>query len=311
MRKAIAASLTLALALAPSALAQLPRTPDGRPDLQGVWSSHFMTGLERPDGITGLVVAPADADKVLKKIMPKIPEVYDPEFNAHPFPEALLDVKGELRSSMLIKPDDGKLPSRRSRAPASNTSSAASTIPRTVPAPNAARTVSTTRPCRSPMTSSPTCSCRPPGHRHRHRGCRRRPHHHAGRACCAGAASHPRRQLARPLGGRHADRRDRSFRDRRPARLRLARRRSGHRRQPCHRTLQPAVRERDALYQFTIEDPSLYNAPWLAEYVMRRSTHQLYEYACHEGNYGMANILSAARPPRPAGGKAEALGQGV
>nr|HPI50346.1 hypothetical protein [Hyphomonadaceae bacterium] len=48
-------------------------------------------------------------------------------------------------------------------------------------------------------------------------------------------------------------------------------------------------------YQFTIEDPSLYKAPWLAEYVLKRIASPVYEYACHEGNYAMVNILKAAR----------------
>ncbi len=34
----------------------IPRTPDGRPDLHGYWFSGFLTPLERPDGVTGLVV---------------------------------------------------------------------------------------------------------------------------------------------------------------------------------------------------------------------------------------------------------------
>lgn len=49
------------------------------------------------------------------------------------------------------------------------------------------------------------------------------------------------------------------------------------------------------LYRFTIEDPSLYKAPWLAEYVLKRVASPVYEYACHEGNYAMTNILTAAR----------------
>ena len=67
----LAAGTCLALlsgAWSPAALAQAyqpPRTPDGRPDLQGFWSSHFMTPLERPDGITDLVVPRDKAAEVL------------------------------------------------------------------------------------------------------------------------------------------------------------------------------------------------------------------------------------------------------
>ena len=49
------------------------------------------------------------------------------------------------------------------------------------------------------------------------------------------------------------------------------------------------------LYQFTVEDPSWFVAPWSAEIDMVRSEHPLYEYACHEGNHSVPNILAGAR----------------
>jgi hypothetical protein len=48
-------------------------------------------------------------------------------------------------------------------------------------------------------------------------------------------------------------------------------------------------------YQFTVEDPSVWTKPWSGEILMRRMEGPLYEYACHEGNYGLANILAGAR----------------
>jgi len=48
-------------------------------------------------------------------------------------------------------------------------------------------------------------------------------------------------------------------------------------------------------YQFTVEDPSVYTKPFTILVPMVRSDGDLYEYACHEGNYGMFNILSGAR----------------
>jgi hypothetical protein len=48
-------------------------------------------------------------------------------------------------------------------------------------------------------------------------------------------------------------------------------------------------------YQFTVEDPSTWTAPWTVEVPMVRSDGQVYEYACHEGNYGLRNILRAGR----------------
>src|SRR6185503_19158510 len=48
-------------------------------------------------------------------------------------------------------------------------------------------------------------------------------------------------------------------------------------------------------YQFTVDDPSTWTRSWSGEIPMRRMQGPLFEYACTEGNYGLANILRAAR----------------
>jgi hypothetical protein len=48
-------------------------------------------------------------------------------------------------------------------------------------------------------------------------------------------------------------------------------------------------------YQFTVSDPATWDKPWSAEMPMTKTDGPLYEYACQEGNYGMANNLSGAR----------------
>jgi hypothetical protein len=49
------------------------------------------------------------------------------------------------------------------------------------------------------------------------------------------------------------------------------------------------------MYQATIDDPTVYTKPWTVELSMRARSTILYEYACHEGNYGLPGILSGAR----------------
>ncbi len=49
------------------------------------------------------------------------------------------------------------------------------------------------------------------------------------------------------------------------------------------------------VYTFTVEDPTTWTAPWSVELPMRRSDMPIFEYACHEGNYGMEGTLSGAR----------------
>jgi hypothetical protein len=51
----------------------------------------------------------------------------------------------------------------------------------------------------------------------------------------------------------------------------------------------------EILYRFTVEDPGTWIRPWTGEIVMRKIEGPIYEYACHEGNYGLANILAGAR----------------
>jgi hypothetical protein len=60
----------------------------------------------------------------------------------------------------------------------------------------------------------------------------------------------------------------------------------------------------DVLYHFTVEDESTWTAPWSGQYLWRASDQLVYEYACHEGNYAMENVLRGARLL-----EAEALGQ--
>jgi hypothetical protein len=48
-------------------------------------------------------------------------------------------------------------------------------------------------------------------------------------------------------------------------------------------------------YEFTVADPESFKKPWSAEHPMRRGQGPIYEYACNEGNYALANILQGAR----------------
>jgi hypothetical protein len=54
-------------------------------------------------------------------------------------------------------------------------------------------------------------------------------------------------------------------------------------------------------YRFTVEDPRTYTDSWTVAIPMNRFDGTLFEYACHEGNYGMMNMLSGARAIELAG----------
>ena len=49
------------------------------------------------------------------------------------------------------------------------------------------------------------------------------------------------------------------------------------------------------LYEYTIDDPTAFTRPFTVAQPMRKNSGQIFEYACHEGNYGMTNMLTGAR----------------
>jgi hypothetical protein len=61
-------------------------------------------------------------------------------------------------------------------------------------------------------------------------------------------------------------------------------------------------------FRITVEDPTVWTAPWTAAFSMRPSEGPLFEYACHEGNYGLRNILENARDEEKAAAEAAKSG---
>jgi hypothetical protein len=65
------------------------------------------------------------------------------------------------------------------------------------------------------------------------------------------------------------------------------------------------VDEDTLMYEYTVNDPTTWTKPWTVQIPMVKSDGVIYEYACHEGNYGMTSLLSGARfiekngPARP------------
>ncbi len=59
------------------------------------------------------------------------------------------------------------------------------------------------------------------------------------------------------------------------------------------------------IYDFTADDPTVQTKPWTARVPMTKSDEPIYEYACHEGNYGMYGILKGARAGEKSGSSAK------
>ena len=59
------------------------------------------------------------------------------------------------------------------------------------------------------------------------------------------------------------------------------------------------------IYQFTVDDPTAFTKSWTGEIPFMKTEGPIFEYACHEGNYSMANMLRGARAKE----RAETLGK--
>ena len=49
------------------------------------------------------------------------------------------------------------------------------------------------------------------------------------------------------------------------------------------------------LYEYTVTDPTIWVSPWTAQHPMKKNPDLIYEFACHEGNYGIHGILAGSR----------------
>ena len=87
----------------------VPRTEHGHPDFQGVWATAFLTMLERPEGVAGLAASPAQAQAIAEGIRTKLPAVIDPDVQLDDI-RTLAKVKGQFRTSVIVDPADGLMP---------------------------------------------------------------------------------------------------------------------------------------------------------------------------------------------------------
>lgn len=89
-----------------------PRLNDGQVDLQGVWSHTNMTPLERPAELKTLVISAAEAAQIEAKSNAKSEDLSRPNEPALYFDKrTVVPIRGELRSSIIIEPANGKIPS--------------------------------------------------------------------------------------------------------------------------------------------------------------------------------------------------------
>jgi hypothetical protein len=272
------------------------RTPDGHPDFQGVWGTRWTTPLERMPEFKTLVIAPEEGAALHRAILARL-DSGDPLGTTYSWDFAgPLMIRGEARSSVLVDPPDGKLPHteegrarRKAFAPYTGDEGPESRALNerclmagsgyapflAIPAGNIRQIVQTRD---SVVIHTETFNQL--------------------RLIPLGGRPGP----VIPRGGSSTGRWDgdtlvvETSAYLETDRFRIA---------PLSTfAISPKTRitERfrmigpdEILYRFTVEDLTLYTRAWTGESLMKRTSDRMFEFACHEGNYGMPGILSGAR----------------
>lgn len=285
------------------------RTPAGRPDFQGVWENRWLTRLEKAGTITTLTVTPEQAGTMVESIRRMAKQVAefgnDPEAG-DPDAHSLTVVRGEHRTRLLIEPEDGALPYTPEALRLVQRQQAwfAQRVLRGVGAGPEDRL--TWERCLAGMGQAPMLyGWGVAGMRrivqtddalviHSEAGGETRIVRIGEGPPPDGMASFIGNSIGRwegdalvveTTGFRPDDQFRMSISDR-PIMVR-----------PTSKVVErfERVSQTELNYRFTVEDPEIYAKPWMAEYSMMASDAPMFEFACHEGNYGLANILSGQR----------------
>ncbi|TAL33104.1 MAG: hypothetical protein EPN98_12120 [Phenylobacterium sp.] len=335
-KRSAAMGLALAL-LAATAVAQpAPRNAVGKPDLSGVWSNVSLTKLERPATFKGPTLTEAEARRIaasdpLKAAAAADSKPSDPNAGAPPPTDGAIGsahsavfldagdsfakVKGEYRTSWIVEPADGRMPltdlaRQRAREAAAMSNRMDPAGPEEL-APND-RCLIGSRGSGGPgmlnniynsnyrflLTPDAFVVIVEMGF-----GVRTIPilkDKAAAQAAHGPAALHPWMGDAtawwegdvlvietinvNPVQGRFG-----------PIFL-------SEKARVTERLTRASAKE--IAYEFQVEDPVHYTQPWRAEMVLTALDGDIYEYACHEGNYAMTGILGGARAKEGSGGQA-------
>jgi len=304
---------------------QPPRTADGKPSLQGIWTNVSVTDLQRKEGVDKLVLSPAEAARIESEDFYNKRIAEDAEPNSEDENQTLLDgsdllsgggynafwvdpgkhhgvVKGEIRSSWIIDPADGRIPFSKAGK-------------EKVDARRAARRFASDNP--ESRTLSDRCligfggTGGPPMLNvlyNNNYHFVQTPDYlmilvemvHDARIIPIGEKqdiAHRPRQLHRWLGDSigwwEGDTLVVETVNWQPQQGR-----SG----PVYMSEEGRIIERftrysdkEILYEFTVEDPQYYSQPWRGEMSFTATEGPVYEYACHEGNIALPGILQGAR----------------
>lgn len=308
-----------------------PRMPDGKPTLQGIWTNVSVTDLQRKSGIDKLVLTPEEAAEIEGRDFYNQRIEEDAKPNSAEENATLLDgsdllsgggynafwvepgethgvVKGEIRSSWIVEPDNGRIPfSEQGQA--------------MVAEQRAAREQASDNP--ESRTLSDRCllgfggTGGPPMlnvlYNNQYQFVQTPDHLvivvemvHDARVIRIGGEHRPQEMhqwLGDSVGYWEGDTLVVETTNWQPQQ---------GRRGPVYMSSDGKVTERfsrysdnEILYEFTVEDPAYYSQVWRGEMTFASTDSPAYEYACHEGNLALPGILQGARAQEARGEKVD------
>lgn len=309
----------------------MARTADGKPDLQGIWTNATLTPLVRPSGVAGLVLTDAEAARMEKAIADRrarLGEASDPNRPAPPkggdgstgaagnvggYNNFWLDpgervavVDGQKRSSLIIDPPDGQLPAytadyrERQKERMKTAASRGGQYDHPENRPLAERCL---------LSFGPTTPLVPNYFYNNNLQIVQTPEHvmilmemvHDARIVRIGGKhlpSHIRPWMGDSIGHWEGDTLVVDTTNFPPQ--------QNFRGSSANLHVIERFRRVDANtinYRFTVEDPATFVRPFTGEIPFQATNELIYEYACHEGNYALSNVLSGARNEEKRTGK--------
>ena len=310
---ALAAPLVTAQAPEPSTPSRgaakpwkVPRTPDGQPDLQGFWSNTSYVPLERPKNVTKEFYTPEEAAEMIKKAALTEQEQTEPGTVAdvhYDFTQFGLDrsqsaLAPNLRTSLIVDPRDGRIPPmtpeglKRTAERAEARKRAGGPYDAAQNQPLSVRCIIMDRigpPMLAGAYNNNYQIVQTPGY-----------------VMILVEMIHDVRII--PLDGRpqlpsQVRQWTGSYRGRWDGDTLVIESTNFNGKNPFQGSSEhlklterfTRIDENTIRYQFTVDDPATWTRPWSAEVPWARTIGPLFEHACHEGNYGLANILAGAR----------------
>ena len=310
---------------APAGIAKpwtMPRTADGKPDLQGTWTNATITPLERPSGVSNLVLSQAEAaamEKTTADRVERLNQNSDPNRPAPPqggdgstgaagnvggYNNLWLDpgervavVDGQFRSSLIIDPPDGRLPATTPEARARTQARMKMMAGRGQYDHPEFRPLAE----RCLLSFGPTTPLIPNYFYNNNLQIVQTPDHvmilmemvHDARIVRMGGThlpKHIRPWMGDSIGHWEGDT---LVVDTTNFPLQQPFRGSAENLHVIERFRR--VDAKTINYRFTVEDPTTFARPFTGEIPFRATDELIYEYACHEGNYALSNVLSGAR----------------